>query len=214
MWFYRFAIFLLLGSLCTNFQVVAGSTTAASFNTPSSESTNAHHIDSRDISESVDEYRIGPNDVLNISVYGEDGLTQEFRVSSTGYLTFPLLGRFKVAGMSVETLQDYVRNALAKDYIRDPQVNVFMKEFSNIYVFGEVHQPGPYLFKGGMTVLRAITTAGGFTKVANKKNVRIVRNHGDKRQTIDVNANNISKGNEEDVVLKPGDTIVVSESFF
>ncbi|MBI3999665.1 MAG: polysaccharide export protein [Candidatus Omnitrophica bacterium] len=162
----------------------------------------------------VEDYRIGANDVLEIAVYGEEGLTQEVRVTTSGFVTYPLLGRIKVSGMSVVELEDFIRRALAKDYIRDPQVKVFVKEFSNVYVFGQVKEPGPYLFKGGMTVLQAITTAGGFTKIANARKVRVVRTHGDERKIIHMNVSEITKGDEEDIVLQPGDTVVVPESFF
>lgn len=169
---------------------------------------------SSDVSGFMEEYRIGGNDILEITVYGEDDLTQEVRVTNSGFISYPLLGRIEVAGMSVVELEDYIRAALAKDYIRNPQVRVFVKEFSNVYVFGHVKEPGPYLFKGGMTVLQAITTAGGFTRIANQRKVRIVRMHGDEREVIYVNVGDITKGDQEDILLQPGDTVVVPESFF
>ncbi len=160
------------------------------------------------------EYRLGANDVIEISVYGEDDLTQEVRVTNSGYITYPLLGRVKVLGMSIVEVEDFVREALAKDYIRDPQVRVFVKEFTNIYVLGQVKQPGPYPFKGGVTVLQGITMAGGFTKIANQRKVRIVRSVNGKRNVIDANMSSISKGSREDIALQPGDSVVVPESFF
>ncbi len=162
----------------------------------------------------IEEYRIGGNDLLEITVYEEKELTQEVRVTSNGYISYPLLGRIKVAGMSVMELEDYIRATLAKDYIRDPYVQISVKEFSNVYVLGQVKQPGPYLFKGGMTVLQAITSAGGFTKIASQHKVRVVRTHGKEREIIRVNAGDIMNGNKEDIVLQPGDTVVVPESFF
>ena len=162
----------------------------------------------------VGEYQIGANDVLDITVYGEETLTQEVRVTTSGHITYPLLGRVQASGLSVTELEDSIRRALAKDYIRDPQVKVFVKEFSNIFVFGQVKDPGPYLFKGGMTILQAITTAGGFTKIANPRKVRVVRTHDGDREVINVNVSEITKGEKEDLILRPGDTVVVPESFF
>ena len=161
----------------------------------------------------AEEYRIGANDVLEITVVGEEELTQEVRVSNSGYVTYPLLGRIKVAEMSAAQLEDYIRQALAKDYVRDPQVRVSVKEFSNVFVLGQVKSPGPYPFKGG-TVVQAITTAGGFTKIANQRKVRIVRAVGGERKVIHANVASITKGDNEDVPLEPGDTVVVPESFF
>ncbi len=160
------------------------------------------------------DYHIGGNDVLEISVYGENDLTQEVRVTNSGYITYPLLGRISVATMTVVELEDYLRNALAKDYIRNPQVRVFVREFSNVYVLGQVTNPASYLFKGGMTVVQAITLAGGFTNVASKGKVRVVRTHGGDRNVIGVNVNRVTKGEDEDILLQPGDTVVVPESFF
>lgn len=162
----------------------------------------------------IKEYRIGGNDLLEIAVYQEEELTQAVRVTSNGYISYPLLGRIKVAGMSVEELEDYIRGALAKDYIRDPYVQISVKEFSNVYVLGQVKAPGPYLFKGGMTVLQAITSAGGFTKIAHKGRVRVVRTHGTEREVIKVDAADVMNGSKEDIILQPGDTVVVPESFF
>ena len=160
------------------------------------------------------EYRIGANDVLDITVYGEEALTQEVRVTTNGHITYPLLGRIRASGLSVTELEDSIRRSLAKDYIRNPQVKVFVKEFSNVYVFGQVKEPGPYLFKGGMTILQAITTAGGFTKIANPRKVRVVRTHDGDRQVLNINVSEITKGEKEDIILRPGDTVVVPESFF
>ncbi|OGW85959.1 MAG: hypothetical protein A3C35_07265 [Omnitrophica bacterium RIFCSPHIGHO2_02_FULL_46_11] len=160
-----------------------------------------------------EDYHVGANDLLEITVAGEEDLTQEVRVSNNGYVTYPLLGRIKVAEMSVTQLEDYLRKALAKDYVRDPQVRVFVKEFSNVFVLGQVKEPGPYPFKGG-TVVQAITTAGGFTKIANQRKVRIVRSAGSERKVIHANVSSITKGDDEDVSLEPGDTVVVPESFF
>ena len=161
-----------------------------------------------------DEYRIGVNDILEISVYGEEDLSQQVQVSANGFITYPLLGRLKAGGKSVSELEEAIRTSLAKDYVRDPQVQVAVKEFSNIYVVGQVLDPGPYPFKGGMSVLQAITTAGGFTKIANKRKVRIVRNKEGKPESWSINVSDIINGAEEDLLLEPGDTVIIPESFF
>lgn len=161
-----------------------------------------------------DEYRVGVNDILQIDVYGEEDLSQKVQVSASGFITYPLLGRVKAGGQSISELEEAIRSALAKDYVRDPQVRIAVKEFSNIYVVGQVLDPGPYPFKGGMSVLQAVTTAGGFTKIANKRRVRIVRNKEGKPESWTVSVAGIINGDEEDVLLEPGDTVIVPESFF
>ncbi len=168
-------------------------------------------------SSAFGEYKVGPNDVLEISVYGEDDLSQRANVTSGGYITYPLLGRIKAAGMTVLELEEYIREALAKEYIRNPQVRISVQEFSNLFVIGQVLQPGPFPFKGGMTVLEAVTTAGGFTKIANKRKVKIVRTAGegaDGKMSMTVNVANVINGKDEDIFLQPGDTVIVPESFF
>ncbi|MBI4395378.1 MAG: polysaccharide export protein [Candidatus Omnitrophica bacterium] len=167
-----------------------------------------------DSSDLLEEYHIGGNDVLEITVYGEEDLSREVQVTGSGYISYPLLGRIKVAGMSAADLEDYIRQELARKYIRDPQVGVFVKEFSNVYVLGQVKEPGPYPYKGGMTVVQAITSAGGFSKIANQRKVRVVRKHGDEQEMFYVNVHNVTNGNAEDIMLQPGDTVVVPESFF
>lgn len=172
----------------------------------------SHMIEQEDLRY---DYSVGANDVLEITVYGEEDLQQVVQVTTNGYITYPLLGRVKVVGMSVAQLEETIRTALSKEYIRNPQVRVFVREFSNIFVMGQVAGPGQYPYRGGVTVLQAITTAGGFTKYANPRKVRVVRDHGEGREVFVVNVSSITKGNgEKDILLQPGDTVVVPESFF
>jgi protein involved in polysaccharide export with SLBB domain len=159
-------------------------------------------------------YHIGAHDVLEITVYGEEDLTREVQVTASGYISYPLLGRIRPLGLTVIELEDYIHDALAKDYIRDPQVSVFIKEFSSVYVLGQVNEPGSFPFEGGLTVLEAISIAGGFSPIANKRRVRIVRNRGKRREAMNINVSNISKGNAPDISIFPGDKIIVGESFF
>jgi polysaccharide biosynthesis/export protein len=160
------------------------------------------------------EYHVGPSDVLEITVFGEDDLTREVQVTASGYIMFPLLGRLRPVGLTVEELEDFITTKLAKDFIRNPQVSVFIKEFSSIYVLGQVNEPGRYPYTGGLTLLEAISTAGGFSPIANKRKVRVVRNRGERRKALNFNAHNISTGRDQDVLVIPGDKIIVGESFF
>ena len=176
-------------------------------------------LDDRDVLSESDaiadqDYRIGGNDLLEITVAGEEDLTQQVRVATSGYISYPLLGRIQCAGKSVAELEDFIRFALAKDYIKDPRVRILVKEYSNVYVFGQIQAPGPLSFKGGMTVLQAVTMAGGFNKIANRRKIGIVRGFGESRQVIYANLAAIAAGKTNDISLQPGDTIVVPESFF
>lgn len=179
----------------------------------------ASTVRSAGASEDIGGYRIGPENVLAIDVYyGRDReLSRRVRVSSRGFITFPLLGEVEVAGLTVAELEKRLTELLEKDYLVNPQVSVFIEEYSTVSILGQVAEPGSYEIKGRLTVIELISLAGGFTRIAATNDVRIMRNRPDgTRQTMRVRANDIiNRGREdEDVVLESGDIITVPESFF
>lgn len=164
-------------------------------------------------------YTIGPENVLTIDVYyGRDkNLNRKARVSSKGYITFPLLGEVEVNGLTIAELESELTELLEKDYLINPQVSVFIEEYSTVSILGQVKEPGSFEIKGRLSVIELISLAGGFTKIAATNDVRIMRVSPDgSRTTIKVKANDIiNKGREdEDVQLNPGDIVMVPESFF
>lgn len=165
------------------------------------------------------EYTIGPENVLQIDVYyGRDKeLSRKARVSSNGFITFPLLGEIKVQGLTVSEIEYQLTYMLEKDYLVNPQVSIFIEEYSTVSILGQVNAPGAYPIKGKLSVIELISTAGGFTKIAATNDVKIIRtNPNGTKTTIKVRANDIiNKGMEDrDVQLKPGDIVTVAESFF
>jgi len=162
------------------------------------------------------DYKLGAGDVLEVSVYGEEDLTKEVRVSEGGLITYPLLGQVSVGGLTARKVENLLTDQLGARFLVNPQVNVFVKTFSKVFIYGEVEKPGPYPLEGNMTVLEAITMAQGLTDVANPKKVRVIRSRGRKKETIRINLNEITqKGRKEnDIVLEPDDVIVVPKSFF
>lgn len=169
--------------------------------------------------------RISPEDVLEITVYEHSDLSVTTRVSSDGYISFPLLGSIYAEGMTVRELEKKIAGLLGKDYIVDPHVVVFTREYRAefVYVMGEVTEPQAIDLseKKGTTVLEAITTAGGFTDKANRNKIIIIRAMADgAKETINVKLSTIIKkgrsGNKEevDINLKPGDIVVVSARIF
>lgn len=162
------------------------------------------------------DYKIGAADVLEISVYEELDLCKTIRVSESGTITYPLIGRIGVLGLTVVQVEEKLTDLLAKDYLVNPQVNVFVKEYSKFYVYGEVEKVGAYPIYGKMSVLEAITTAGGFTKIANKGKVRIIRKKEGKEEVLYVNVERITKEGQEEnaTIVCPNDVIIVPESFF
>lgn len=164
-------------------------------------------------SSGTGEYRISTNDLLEISVYQEPDLTKSVRVDANGLISYPLLGNIKVDGFTAKDLETKITGLLQQDYLVNPQVSVFVKEYSKISVLGQVNRPGSYELKSGLTVMDAIALAGGFNVKSNAQDLKLVRKKGEQKETININANEIgSQGKKEkDLVLEPGDLIIVGE---
>jgi len=162
------------------------------------------------------DYHVGVGDLLEIEVYNEPDLTKEVRVLTDGKISLPLLGQITAAGRTVQQLQKEVRDLLAAQYLVSPQVTVFVKEFSSVFVFGEVKSPGSFPLTGKMTVFEAITYAGGFTEVANPSKVKVIRMDGDRQTSFEVNISNLTKqdNRENDPDLRANDRVIVPRSFF
>lgn len=172
------------------------------------------------LSFSAEEYKVDAGDILTITVYEQSDLTTKARVSVEGEISFPLLGRVEVKGLSVKEIAETIRVLLEKDYLVNPQVSVFIEEYraKKVFVMGFVNRPGEYeLFKDRpTTVLEAITMAGGFKEGAAHNGTKVIRKEDGKEVTIPVKVSDImNKGaKDKDVPVLPGDIIVVPESFF
>jgi polysaccharide export outer membrane protein len=125
--------------------------------------------DVRSASEAVDAYRVGPGDVLEVSVYDDPDLSGLVTVQHGGEISFPLLGEIPVDGLTVKEVQTKLTELLAKDYLVDPQVAVRVKEHRSQWVtlVGETVRPGKYYLQGSKTLLDLLTEAGGFTGQAS-----------------------------------------------
>lgn len=134
-------------------------------------------------------YRLGPNDVIRIQVYGEEDLSVETKVEGDGRITYPLLGLLKVGGFTVQELQQDLTAKLEAGYVRHPKLTVTIARHRNLYVGGEVKLPGGYPYEQGLTVQKAIALAGGLSDKADKQSIivthpgavapEIVSLHGD-----------------------------------
>jgi polysaccharide export outer membrane protein len=161
------------------------------------------------------DYLIGPDDVLKITVYREEDMDRTVRVSSDGYISFPLLGKVKAEGLTVSGLERNMIMELLK-YLKNPQVTVFIEEYSTISVTGQVKEPGSFPLRGELSVIEAIGLAKGFTKVAGQNSVKIMRMENGQKKTITVKVGDISRRGDKskDVSLKRGDIVYVPESLF
>jgi len=159
---------------------------------------------------------LGVGDVFEIRVFMEPELSAVYRVSSDGVINFPLIGKITASGLSAIQLADIIAQKLKDGYLADPQVSIFIKEYNSkkVFIFGEVQRPGTFLYDEDMTIIQAITIAGGFTRNAEKNKVSVTRLDDGIEKRIFLSVENIGRGKEKNFFLKPGDIIFVPESFF
>ncbi len=158
-----------------------------------------------------DSYVIGPSDVLAVTVWKEPTLSSSLLVRPDGMISLPLLGDVRATGLTPLQLADKITTKLKK-YVQDPNVSVVISQIHSkvVYLLGEVAKKGPIEMTAGMTLLEAISSAGGLTDFANTKKMYILRDESGTHQKIPVRYKEALKGNSAlNLVLKPGDTIVV-----
>ena len=163
-------------------------------------------------------YRIGAEDILDIRVYGEPDLNAVVRVSSEGTVVLPLIGKLAASDLTTEELTEKITATLKDGYLKSPQVMVLLQQYRQamVHIMGEVSAPGPYRLTHHNTLMELISKAGGFTPVAKRSQVRIIRQGRQGENIIIVDTTKIiDEGRlDEDVSLSPGDIIVVPERFF
>ncbi len=157
-------------------------------------------------------YVIGPQDVLDINVWKEPEVSRLVPVRPDGKISLPLLNDIQAAGLTPMQLQAAISEGLKK-FITGPQVTVIVREINSrrIYVLGEVSRPGAFPMIPNMTVLQALSTAGGFTQFARLNAVYVLRSENGKQSTYPFNYKEVVRGSrpEQNIILRPGDTIVV-----
>jgi len=150
-------------------------------------------------------YFVGPDDQIKVSVYGEQELSQIYRVSASNEISMPMIGQINVDAMTTEKIAQTITYELSRNYIRSPQVAVQIEKFRPFFISGEVLNSNQFDFFSGVTVRRAIAMAGGFTDYADKKYARIVRN---------VNGQPYSGQVPLDFTIFPGDVIEIPQQSF
>lgn len=170
-------------------------------------------------------YVVGPNDVLAVTVFNQPQLSGSFAVEADGTLAFPLIGRVTVGGLSVRAVEEEMKRKLAAGYLRDPQVSVMVGQFRSqqVFVMGEVRQPGALPLTGSMTLIEALARVGSTTERAAPEAFIIRPRGGTKQQAaasqiegnpdtelIRVNLESLQTGTlSQNVGLRAGDTILV-----
>jgi len=157
-------------------------------------------------------YRIGPEDVLEISVWKEDGLKKEVLVRPDGGISFPLVGEIKATGRTAEQIRVYITDQL-KSSINEPVVSVsVLKVAANrFYVIGRVNKPGEFVAGRYIDVLQALSMAGGLTPYAAENDIKVLRRRGDSQEAIPFRYSDIRQGRklEQNITLEGGDVVVV-----
>lgn len=167
------------------------------------------------VAQALEEYRIGPSDLIEISVFQVPDLSKTVRVSAQGALTLPLVGRVEAGGLTAQELEALIAKKLSESYLQDPQVSVFIKEYisQRVTVEGSVNKPGVFPISGKTTLLQAIAMAGGLDKLADQNDIKLFRDRKDgTRETIPFDLEPIRNGEAPDPVLSTSDVVVVGKS--
>jgi len=158
------------------------------------------------------EYRIGPEDVLHISVWKEEDLDRKVLVRPDGGVSFPLAGDIQVSGRTPLEVQDEIRSRLQR-YVPDAEVTVSVDTISGytVFVLGEVEDPGQFTLGRYVDVVQALTLAGGFTPYASSRNIQILRRQDGREVTFEFDFRDISRGRNlaQNIVLQSGDVVLV-----
>ena len=150
----------------------------------------------------VADYTLGSEDKIRLTVFGEEQLSGEFLVDSSGSVSLPLIGEVRAGGLTLRQFEAGVAAKLKQGYLQDPKINAEVVNFRPIYVIGEVKKPGQYPFVSNMTLQKAVALAEGYTYRANESSAEIVR--GGKRFRVDGSM----------TPLLPGDEVRILERYF
>jgi polysaccharide biosynthesis/export protein len=150
-------------------------------------------------------YQLDTGDAVRVTVYGDEELTETYRVDDGGAIAFPLVGSVQVRGQTTRSAAASLSAALANGYMRNPNVAVEVAEYRPFFIQGEIGNSGQFPYVYGMTVRAAISTAGGFSDTADRNRAVVYRRQG----------NEMVKGIVDlDFPIFPGDTIVILERWF
>lgn len=160
---------------------------------------------------------LGTGDVFEVRVYGEEGLSGAFRVSQDGTIDYPFVGRINVAGLEPPAVADRIRGGLVDgQFLLHPQVSVMVTEYNSkrISVMGAVREPGTFPLSPGLTVVQAVSLAGGFGPLANRNATVVTRMiEGNPRQ-FHIPVEDVARGRGSDFPLRAGDVVFVPERVF
>ena len=161
-------------------------------------------------------FRFGVGDQLEVRIYREPELSGTYMVGAQGHIQFPLAGPVLAGGLTATEVAANVTRALAGAYLKNPQVAVLLKEVQSrkVSVLGQVDEPGTFTYQESMTIVEAVSKAGGFNKLAERRRVKVTRRNNGAEQTFVVDVDRILEGRASNLVLEPGDVVFIPESLF
>ena len=148
-------------------------------------------------------YRLGPTDVIIVTVHNHEDLSGTLQLDGSGLLSMPLIGQFEAAGLTTAELEAKITGLLKPDYLVNPRVTVRVQNYRPYYLIGEVGRTGAFNYVQGMSFMQAIAIAGGYSYRAKKGVVFVRRGDSDEEIELDV-----------DDRVQPGDIIRVAERLF
>lgn len=168
------------------------------------------------------DYLVGPQDVVNVKIYGEEKLSGRIRIDNDGTFPFEYLGRVKAEGMTTAQIEVYLTKALGDGYLRNPQVSVEVVEYrsQSVFVTGEVRSPNKYSLPGNSTLMDVLTLAGSVTPNAGnwvqithaRQGAEVLGPAGTAEYDLRVNLRDIQTGKAQNIKMRDGDTIFVPKA--
>jgi polysaccharide export outer membrane protein len=160
---------------------------------------------------------VGPGDIFTLQIVGEKDLPLEFQVDSDGTANVPFLQRIQVAGLEPQDVARYVREQLIqRKFLVNPVVIVQVREYHSrtVILLGQVAKPGSFPLTPGLTLMQAISLAGGLSPIADDDKVTLTRKIGKGTKTVRVSVDAITDGRAQDIALQAGDRVFVYERLF
>jgi len=150
-------------------------------------------------------YHLGNGDIIRLKILGDGSLDGEYRVDSDGAISIPLIGSFEVSSLTIRGVEKKLHDLLDERYLRNPVVSAEIINYRDIYIIGEVNQPGNYAYVPGMTGLQAVALAGGYKVAAAQDEIEVRRQAKSQVRSISLSATN---------AIKPGDTLIIKRRWF
>ena len=193
--------------------LASGGTVPGPTTGPASGPRTVHPADAFASTPANDAYRIGPLDVLDISVFQVPDLTKTVQVDETGTVNLPLVGEVPAAGKTAQEVERDLTARLGAKYLKNPQVTVSVKEYNSqhVTVTGAVKKPGVYPIRGSTSLMDVVASAGGFQNDTDST-VLVLRERDGKRSAAKFDMSAIQKGTAEDPALQSGDDIIAGTS--